>query len=100
MGKPLLGGINNPIPEEKWPETTKRFFPLDKDPKEYADAVKFDRLTIQDVIDQNLQVVDMTASILAKENKMPMIVFGLNEDNSIIDAAHGIIHGTEVTVDD
>ena len=72
----------------------------DKDPKVYKDAVKFDTLTIQDVIDQNLQVVDMTASILAKENKMPMIVFGLSEENSIIDAAHGIIHGTEVTVDD
>ena len=70
----------------------------DSDPKENPDAVKFDKLSIQEVIDRNLQVVDMTASILAKENKMPMIVFGLNEPNSIIDAAHGIIHGTEVTI--
>ena len=70
----------------------------DSDPKDNPQAVKYDRLSIQDVIDQNLQVVDMTASILAKENRMPMIVFGLNEENSIIDAAHGIIHGTEVTV--
>ena len=70
----------------------------DSDPKDNPNARKYDKVSIQEVIDRNLQVVDMTASILAKENKMPMIVFGLNEKNSIVDAAHGIIHGTEVTV--
>jgi len=43
-------------------------------------------------------VVDMTASILCKENKMPMLVFGLNEENSIVNAANGKINGTRVTV--
>ncbi len=70
----------------------------DSDPKDNPDAVKFDELTIQEVIDRKLQVVDMTASILAMENRMPMIVFALNQKNSIVNAAHGIITGTRVTV--
>jgi uridylate kinase len=41
----------------------------------------------------------MTASIMAMENKVPMIVFALDEENSIINAANGKITGTEVTVD-
>ena len=69
----------------------------DKDPKEFSDAVKFDELTIGEVVEKGLKVVDMTASVLIRENPIPMTVFGLNEENSIVDAAHGIIHGTRVT---
>ena len=60
--------------------------------------MKYDSVSIQEVIDKKLAVVDLTASILCMENKMPMIVFGLNEKDSIIQAAHGIITGTQVTV--
>ncbi len=70
----------------------------DSDPKDHPDAVKYDEVSIQEVIDKKLAVVDMTASILCMENKMPMIVFGLNEKDSIVNAAHGIITGTNVTV--
>ena len=70
----------------------------DSDPKTNPDAKKYDEVSIDEVIAKKLQVVDMTASVLAMENKMPMIVFGLNEENSIINAAHGIITGTRVTV--
>ena len=35
MGKPLLNGINNPIPEEEYIPSSKRYFPLDRDPSEY-----------------------------------------------------------------
>ena len=70
----------------------------DSDPKDNPEAVKFDEISIHEVIERKLQVVDMTASILAMENRMPMIVFGLNEPDSIINAAHGIITGTRVTV--
>ena len=45
-----------------------------------------------------LQVVDMTASILARDNKMPMWVFGLNEENSIVNTINGKFNGTKVTV--
>jgi len=70
----------------------------DSDPKKNPDARKYDTVTIQEVIDKQLQVVDMTASILAKENKMPMVVFGLDGEDSIVNAAHGKITGTRVTV--
>ena len=70
----------------------------DSDPEKNPNAVKYSEVTIQDVIDQKLAVVDMTASILCMENKMPMFVFGLNEENSIVRAMKGEIDGTKVTV--
>lgn len=70
----------------------------DSDPKENPDAKKYSEVTIGEVIDKKLGVVDLAASILCMENKMLMIVFGLNEENSIVNAAHGIITGTKVTV--
>lgn len=70
----------------------------DSDPKENPDAKKYSEVTIGEVIDKKLGVVDLAASILCMENKMPMIVFGLNEENSIVNAAHGIITGTKVIV--
>ncbi len=70
----------------------------DSDPKDNPDAKKFDVISIDEVIAKNLKVVDMTASILARENHMPMFVFGLNEPESILRAAEGTIDGTKVTV--
>ncbi|MBQ9928032.1 MAG: UMP kinase [Lachnospiraceae bacterium] len=70
----------------------------DSDPKTNPDAKKYDEVTIDEVIAKNLQVVDMTASILARDNKMPMWVFGLNEENSIVNAVNGKFTGTKVTV--
>ena len=70
----------------------------DSDPKSNPNARKYDEVSIQEVIDKQLQVVDMTASILAKENRMPMVVFGLDGEDSIVNAAHGKITGTRVTV--
>lgn len=70
----------------------------DDDPRTNPAAKKYDRVSIDEVITRNLQVVDMTASILAKENRMPMRVFGLNEKNSIVNAIKGDFSGTEVTV--
>lgn len=70
----------------------------DSDPEKNPDAKKYDEVSIQEVIDKNLQVVDMTASILARDNKMPMWVFGLNEENSIVNTVNGKFNGTKVTV--
>lgn len=70
----------------------------DSDPKTNPDAKKYDEVTIDEVVEKNLQVVDMTASILARDNKMPMWVFGLNEENSIVNAIKGRFKGTKVTV--
>ena len=60
----------------------------DSDPKTNPDAKKYDEVSIDEVIAKNLQVVDMTASILCRDNKMPMLVFGLNEKDSIVNTAH------------
>ena len=68
------------------------------DPKKNPNAIKYDEITIDEVIEKNLQVVDMTASILARDNKMPMWVFDLNEENSIVNAMTGKFNGTKVTV--
>ncbi|MCR5256054.1 MAG: UMP kinase [Acetatifactor sp.] len=70
----------------------------DSDPAKNPNAKKYDVVSIDDVVANNLQVVDMTASILARDNKMPMRVFGLNEENSIVNAVKGKFNGTEVTV--
>ena len=71
----------------------------DSDPKTNPKAKKFDTISIQEVVDRRLQVVDLTSTIMCMENKMPMIVFGLNEDNSIVKTLGGEFNGTVVTVD-
>ncbi|MBE5826511.1 MAG: UMP kinase [Butyrivibrio sp.] len=71
----------------------------DSDPAKNPDAKRYDVISIDDVIKENLQVVDMTASILARDNKMPMRVFALQEENSIVKAATGKFNGTTVTAD-
>ena len=70
----------------------------DADPNKDPNAKKYDSVTIQEVIDKNLQVVDITASILARDNDMEMYVFSLNEENSIVNTVTGKFTGTRVTV--
>ncbi|MBD5545257.1 MAG: UMP kinase [Lachnospiraceae bacterium] len=70
----------------------------DDDPGKNPNAKKYETVTIEEVIAKNLQVVDMTASILARDNKMPMWVFGLNEENSIVNTVKGHLTGTKVIV--
>ena len=69
----------------------------DSDPAKNPDAKRYDTISIDEVIEQNLQVVDMTASILARDNHMPMRVFALQEENSIVKASTGDFNGTTVT---
>lgn len=70
----------------------------DSDPKTNPDAKKYDEVSIQEVIDKKLAVVDLTASVMCLENRMPMYVFGLNGENSIVNAVNGSFRGTKVTV--
>ena len=69
----------------------------DSDPATNPDAKRYDKISIQEVIDKRLGVVDLTASIMCLENKMPMYVFALNEKNSISKAISGDFNGTIVT---
>ncbi|NLZ83685.1 MAG: UMP kinase, partial [Clostridiales bacterium] len=68
------------------------------DPKINVNAKKFDTIPMQDVLDRKLGVVDLTATVLALENKMPILLFGLSEENSIAKAAQGKSNGTMITV--
>ncbi len=68
------------------------------DPKTNPDAVKYDTISLQEVIDQGLKVMDMTAAIMCLEQEVPMSVFYLNEENSIVNAVEDKINGTVVTV--
>lgn len=70
----------------------------DSDPKLNPEAKKYDEISIQETIDKRLAAVDLAASILCMENKMPMLVFGLNEENSIVETMKGNFTGTKVTV--
>jgi len=70
----------------------------DDDPRRNPAAKKYLTVSIDEVIEKNLQVVDMTASILARDNKMPMWVFGLKEEGSIVNTVKGNFTGTKVTV--
>ena len=70
----------------------------DDDPGRNPLAKKYEEVSIDEVIAKNLQVVDMTASILARDNKMPMWVCGLGEENSIVNTVKGRFNGTRVKV--
>ena len=71
----------------------------DSDPATNPFAKRYDKIHIQDVIDNRLGVVDLTASIMCLENRMPMYVFALNEESSIKKAISGDFNGTVVAVD-
>ena len=70
----------------------------DNDPKVNPDAVKYDEISIDEVVAKKLAAMDLTASIMCMEQKMPMLVFGLEGENSIVNTVHGKFNGTRVTV--
>ncbi len=69
----------------------------DSDPKQNPDAKKYDTVTYQELLDQKLAIMDLTATVMCMENKVPTLVFSLNEENSIINNVAGNITGTVVT---
>ena len=67
------------------------------DPKKDPTAVKFDTLTYDEVLERGLKATDVTAMALAMDNNMPMVCFGLAEENSIVRVVRGEKIGTTVT---
>ena len=67
------------------------------DPKKNPDAVKFDQLTYSEVLERGLKATDTTAMALAMDNNVPMVCFGLAEENSIVRVVRGEKIGTTVT---
>lgn len=66
------------------------------DPEKNPDAVRFDKLTFAKVISMGLEVMDMTAFTLCKENNMPIIVFDINQPDNLRRIALGEDVGTIV----
>lgn len=68
----------------------------DSDPKKNPNAVKYDTMQMKDIVDGQLGVIDLASAVLAMENHMPMMLFGLNEENSIVNALTGKFSGTTI----
>ncbi len=68
----------------------------DKDPHQYADAKKFDRLTFDEVIAKGLHVMDSTAAAMCRDNHIPILVFNLSDPSHIVKAGMGEPIGTLV----
>lgn len=66
----------------------------DKDPKTHADAVHLPRVTFQQVLEQRLQVMDQTAFTLCREHNLPIMVFDMNAEQGLVQAARGEEIGT------
>ncbi len=66
----------------------------DKDPRKFADAVKFDTLTQDEVLEMHLGVMDSTAAAMCSDNELPILVFNLNDPENIYRAVHGENIGT------
>lgn len=71
----------------------------DSDPNVNPDAKKYDKISYKQIIENKLGVIDLASAVLAEENKMPMLLFGLSGENSIVNALTGTFTGTEVTVE-
>ena len=67
------------------------------DPHKDPTAVKFDDLTYNEVLERGLKATDTTAMALAMDNNIPMVCFGLAEENSILRVVRGEKIGTTVT---
>ncbi|MCH2217880.1 MAG: UMP kinase [Flavobacteriales bacterium] len=66
------------------------------DPEKDKNAVKFDTISYQDVLNKGLKVMDMTAFTLSEENKLPIIVFDMNTSGNLFKLVSGEVIGTIV----
>ena len=69
----------------------------DSDPKFNKDAKKYDALSYHEILNKNLKIMDATATSLCMDNKIPLIVFGIDQENSMYDVVCGKIIGTVVS---
>jgi uridylate kinase len=68
------------------------------DPKKDPNAVKYDEIKYDDIIHHDLAVIDSTASTFGRDNKLPILIFGLNDPENIYRAVNGENIGTIVNV--
>ncbi|HDY75327.1 MAG TPA: UMP kinase, partial [Candidatus Marinimicrobia bacterium] len=70
---------------------------FDKDPVKHNDAVKYNTITFEEVLNKNLRVMDLTAITLCKENNLPIRVLNMNDSGSMVRMLQGEDIGTLVT---
>ena len=106
----LAGGTGNPyfstdtaavlrateIEAEAVMKGTKVDGVYDKDPMKFDDAKKFDSISYKEVIENDLQVMDMTAITMARENDLPIVVFDVNCPGNLRKILEGNNLGTTV----
>ena len=56
----------------------------DKDPNQFDDAVKYDKLTYKEILQQEIKIMDTTATSLAMDNEMPLIAFGIDDPENMV----------------
>ena len=66
----------------------------DKDPNKYNDAKLYNHISYDEVLNQKLEVIDLSAINLCRDNKIKLIVFNMDKENAIIDVANGANIGT------
>ena len=69
----------------------------DKDPVTHSDAVRFDRLSYQEVLQRELRIMDSTAVAFCMDNAMPILVLNIGRQNALFEAVHGRQIGTMVS---
>jgi uridylate kinase len=67
------------------------------DPEKNPSAVKYDTLTFEEAYEKGLKIMDLTAFALCMENKMPIVVFNMNQPGNLLKIIHGETPGTIVT---
>jgi len=72
----------------------------DSDPKRNPDAKKYDTLSYSQVLNENLQVMDMTAASFCNDSKIPFLVFGMSDPKNIVKAVSGGNIGTLIKSED
>jgi len=69
-----------------------------EDPNKNSDAFKFEKITFKEAISKGLKIMDTTASTLSHENKLPIIVFDMNQENNLLKVLNGENVGTLVNL--
>ncbi len=75
-------------------KATKTNGVYDKDPMIHADAIRYEKLTYDEVLNKNLQVMDSTAIAFCRDNQLPILVLNYRESDSILRAVCGETIGT------
>ena len=69
----------------------------DKDPSKYDDAVKYERLSFDEVLDRKLGIMDLTAICLCRDHNVPLQVFDMNKPGALLSVVMGNDEGTQVS---